>query len=83
MNMKKQYAILAAAGMLMASAYKYFDVGSPNTNAVPISQPKYSLPRWDIGGHIIFAKDEKTAEKYAKKRGLWVPGTIVKSIESK
>lgn len=33
-------------------------------------------------GHRIETKDEKTATKYAKKRGLWRPGTIVKPIKN-
>ena len=69
--------MLAAAGN---DDKKIFDTG---TRIVPSYQPRRDLPRWDVNGHIIFAKDEKTAEKYAKKRGLWVPGTIVKPIESK
>ena len=68
--------------MMMAAATdkQLFDTG---TRIVPSYPTRRDLPRWDVNGHIIFAKDEKTAEKYAKKRGLWVPGTIVKPIESK
>lgn len=74
---------LMATAMMMAAACndkKIFDTGMQN---VPYYQGRRDLPRWDVNGHIIFAKDEKTAEKYAKKRGLWVPGTIVKPLESK
>lgn len=39
------------------------------------------LPCWDIDGATIYAKDEKTAIKYAKKRGLWRSGAIVKRIQ--
>lgn len=42
---------------------------------------KHDLPCWDVNGAVIYAKDEKTATKYAKKRGLWRPGTIVKPIK--
>ena len=35
----------------------------------------------NIAHILLAAKDEKTAEKYAKKRGLWRPGTIVKPIK--
>lgn len=80
---RKKFDLLAAGAMLMASAYdkKLFYTGPSTVYAKKIT--KRDLPRWDINGHIIFAKDEKTAEKYAKKRGLWIPGTIVKPIESK
>lgn len=74
---------LLAAAMLMAAASndkRFFDTG---TQIVPSYPTSRDLPRWDVNGHIIFAKDAKTAEKYAKKRGLWIPGTIVKPIESK
>ena len=77
---RKKFALLAASAMLMASAYdkKIFDTGASTVYAKKIT--KQDLPRWDVGGHVIFAKDEKTAEKYAKKRGFWVSGTIVKPI---
>ena len=42
-------------------------------NSKPYPAPK-SLPRWDVGGHIIYAKNEKDALKYAKKRGLFKEG---------
>lgn len=80
-NRLYSYSLITA--MMMAAAgndKKIFDTG---TRIVPSYQARRDLPRWDVNGHTIFAKDEKTAEKYAKKRGLWVPGTIVKQIESK
>lgn len=42
--------------MLMASAYdkKLFDTGTSTVYAKKIT--KQDLPRWDIGGHVIFAK---------------------------
>ena len=79
----KGYLYLMATAMMMAAACtdkKIFDTG---TRIVPSSPTKRDLPCWDVNGHVIFAKDAKTAEKYAKKRGLWVPGTMVKPIESK
>lgn len=82
---RKEFALMAAGAMLMelASAYdkKLYDTGT--STAQTKKTTKYDLPRWGVNGHVIFAKDAKTAEKYAKKRGLWVPGTIVKPIESK
>ena len=35
------------------------------------------LPKFNVGGTIIHAKDEKTAIKYAKKRGVWKEGMSV------
>ena len=82
MNHKGYMHVLATAMMMAAACYdkKIFDTG---TRIVPSHPTKRDLPRWDVNGTVIFAKDAKTAEKYAKKRGLWVPGTIVKPIESK
>lgn len=66
---------------VMVSAIKeHFDIGGTPTFETP--SKKTDLPRWEINGHILFAKDEKTAIKYAKKRGLWVDGTIVKPINT-
>ena len=67
--------------MAAATDKKLFDTGPSKIYVKPIQ--KHDLPRWDVGGQIIFAKDAKTAEKYAKKRGIWRPGMNVKSIESK
>lgn len=75
------YPFLGAALLASAIDKKIFDTGTSRVYAKKIT--KQDLPRWDVGGQIIFAKDEKTAIKYAKKRGLWRPGTIIKPIESK
>lgn len=80
----KMYSGLLATAMMMAAAgndNRFFDTGIRTVPDYPAKQR--DLPRWDVNGHIIFAKDEKTAEKYAKKRGLWIAGTIVKPIELK
>lgn len=76
---------LLATTMMMAAAAHDKGILDAVTRSVPSypTHPRRDLPRWDVNGHVIFAKDAKTAEKYAKKRGLWVPGTIVKPIESK
>lgn len=69
----KVYLFLLADAIIRASAgndKKIFDTG---TRIVPSYPTRRDLPSWDVNGHIIFAKDEKTAEKYAKKRGLWFP----------
>ena len=80
--MNHKISALFAAAAMMASAFdkKIFDTG---TRIIPDYPTRQDLPRWDVNGKVIFAKDAKTAEKYAKKRGIWVPGTIVKPIELK
>jgi len=38
------------------------------------SSPKrsaYNLPQFKVGKHLFYAKNEKDALKYAKKRGMW------------
>lgn len=80
----KGLKLLMANAAIMAAAACYknlFDTGPSTVYAKKIT--KQDLPRWDVGGQIIFAKDSKTAEKYAKKRGMWRPGMTVKPIESK
>lgn len=79
----KVYRDLLMTAMIMAAVSNGKNIFDTGTRIVPSYHGGRDLPRWDINGHIIFAKDAKTAEKYAKKRGLWVPGTIVKPIESK
>lgn len=78
---RKVFPYLLASAMMMAAAGNdgkmLFDTG---TRTVPSYPARRDLPCWDVNGHVIYAKDAKTAEKYAKKRGLWVPGTIVKPI---
>lgn len=78
---KARFQLLAAATMMMAAATdkKLFDTWPSKIYVKPIQ--KHDLPRWEINGAIIHAKDEKTAIKYAKKRGLWRSGTIVKPIK--
>lgn len=78
---RAKFQLLAAVAMMMAAASdkQLFDTGPSKVYVKPIS--KTDLPRWDVNGVVIYAKDEKTATKYAKKRGLWRPGTIVKSIK--
>jgi hypothetical protein len=78
---KTRFQLLAAATMMMAAATdkQLFDTGPSKVYVKPIQ--KTDLPCWDVNGAVIYAKDEKTATKYAKKRGLWRPGTIVKPIK--
>ncbi len=44
-------------------------------------KPAKGLPRWDVGGNTIFAKNEKDALKYARKRGLYRDGMEIKLID--
>lgn len=76
---KFQLLTTAAIMMAAASAKQLFDTGPSKVYVKPIQRK--DLPCWKVNGHVIFAKDAKTAEKYAKKRGLWRPGTIVKPIK--
>lgn len=77
-----KFQLLATAAMMMAAASdkQLFDTGPSKVYVKPIYR-RTDLPRWDVNGTVIYAKDEKTATKYAKKRGLWRPGTIVKPIK--
>lgn len=79
--MNRGFQLLTIAAMMMAEERnkQLFDTGPSKVYVKPIS--KTDLPRWDVNGAVIYAKDEKTATKYAKKRGLWRSGTIVKSIK--
>lgn len=61
-------AMAAAAGMC-DSSFQHL----PVDNTPPYPEKK-SLPKWDVGGHTIYAKNEKDALKYAKKRGLFEDG---------
>lgn len=78
---RAKFQLLATAAMMMAAASdkQLFDTGTSKVYVKPIQRK--DLPCWDVNGAVIYAKDEKTATKYAKKRGLWRPGTIVKPIK--
>lgn len=67
--------------MLAASTQEnpYFDTARKSFSSH--AQPRYDLPSWKVGDSIISAKDEKTAIKYAKKRGLWKEGLIIEKVE--
>lgn len=72
---KVKFQLLASAALLMAAATEkqLFDTGTSKIYIKPM--PKKDLPKWEINGHTIFAKDEKTAIKYARKRGLMPTST--------
>lgn len=69
--MKKQFASLAA--MMAAMIYRDTRPVPPkDTTYRPKSETggRYNLPKWDVEGNIIFARNEKEAAKRARKRGL-------------
>lgn len=67
--------IMMAAGM--GSPFMYS--GERRRPAEP--KPEKGLPRWNVGGHVIYAKNEKDALKYARKRGLYRDGMEIKLID--
>ena len=75
------YLYLLATAMMMAAAGNDKKIFNTGTRTVPSYPTRRDLPRWDVNGHVIFAKDAKTAEKYAKKRGLWASGIVIKPIK--
>lgn len=80
MSMKKVIMQAAAFAMLASAGVMDNPYGTPrfdNTKPYPKSK---SLPKWKVGDSIIHAKDENTAIKYAKKRGLWKDGMAVSAV---
>ncbi len=83
MGLKEQFrmnAFLAAAVATSNEINEYFNTGRRKKTEQPYRRPA-DLPKWRYGEHIIYAKDEKTAMKYVKKRGFWKEGYSVKLIE--
>ena len=81
MNMmnKKLITVLAmflATGITTNSPYKVSQKRS--SDLYPRSG---DLPRWSVGGKILYAKNEHDAIKYAKKRGLYKEGVEIKRID--
>ena len=78
MSIKNQLYRMAALAMVaeaMQDKNHYYS-GRPADTSKPY--PKNAdLPKFNVGGTIIHAKDEKTAIKYAKKRGIWKEGMSV------
>ena len=71
--MYKMAAFAMLAGM-MSDGNPYYS-GRPADTSKPYPR-NADLPKWDYDGHKIFAKDEATAIKYAKKRGLYKEGIV-------
>lgn len=63
----------------LLSTFNSLYMGQPHSKGPDLKTPA-SHPAWQIGESIIYAKDEKTAIKYAKKRGLWKPEVTVKLL---
>ena len=83
MGLKEQIrmcAFLAAAVATSNEVSGYFDTGCRKKTEQPYRRPA-DLPKWRCGEHIIYAKDEKTAMKYAKKRGLWRKGITIELVK--
>lgn len=78
MSQRVKYLALIAGMAMMPQSKNLFDTRIRYSNPAP---QHTDLPRWKIGEHIIHAKDAKTAEKYAKKRGLWKEGYKVEKKE--
>ncbi len=78
----RRTAFLAAAVAMSNDIAEYFDTGRRRQPERPYQRPA-DLPKFRIGEHVLFAKDEKTAIKYAKKRGLWKEGCTVEPINEK
>ena len=47
----------------------------------PQPTKKVNLPRWQVGEHIIHARNLKEATKYAKKKGLYQPGIKITPLD--
>lgn len=74
--MRNSLYLLAGMMAMAAQGDRIFDTPKRQSRYIPTRSNK-DLPAWKVGGHVIHAKDEKTAIKYAKKRGLWNEGIIV------
>lgn len=73
--MNRINGLLIAAAMLALTTQNQdlFDTGH-KARYQPQPQTRKDLPKFKVGDRIIYAKDIKTALKYAKKRGLYKPG---------
>lgn len=70
------------AGMMSMAAYRDPIFDTPKRERRVVALPKKGdLPAWKVGEHVIHAKDEKTAVKYAKKRGLWKEGVTIEQVD--
>ena len=75
----KHFAYMAFLMAALAQSGESMYKGPRRCPAEP--KPAKGLPRWDVGGNTIFAKNEKDALKYARKRGLYRDGMEIKLID--
>lgn len=61
-------AILLSSALMMTDPYRNYGSYSRVNNTPSF---KADLPLWQVGKSKIYAKNQKDAIKYAKKRGLW------------
>lgn len=80
MNMKNRLLIMSAMMLAAAKNPDLFDTGH-KARYQPQPQTRKDLPRFKIGDQTIYAKDIKTAIKYAKKRGLYKPDLEIITID--
>lgn len=76
MGINNSLYLLASILFMTAQGDQIFDIPKRRGRYVP-APPNKDLPAWKVGESVIHAKDEKTAVKYAKKRGLWMEGMVV------
>ena len=79
MGMKNSLYLLAAMMAMAAQGDQIYD--TPRKSRYIPTKPDKGQPAWKVGESIIHAKDEKTAIKYAKKRGLWKEGITVEPVD--
>ena len=79
MSLKSSILMCASMAMLAMNDPFYKDPYNELKHTVPVK--KKDLPKWKVGDNIIYAKDEKTAMKYAKKRGFWREGMTVELVK--
>lgn len=73
MSLKSHIYTLALAMAAMSQGNNLYAERTSSQKQYPKNK---DLPKWDYDGHRIFAKDEATAIKYAKKRGFYKEGIV-------
>lgn len=71
MSLKSHIYTLALAMAAMSQGNNLYAERKSSQKQYPKNK---DLPKWDYDDHRIFAKDEATAIKYAKKRGFYKEG---------
>ena len=73
MSLKSHLYTIALAMAAMSQGNNLYAEKTSSQKQYPKNK---DLPKWDYDGHRIFAKDEATAIKYAKKRGFYKEGIV-------